>query len=494
MRTIALLIVAALVAWLAVDALSGTTKERAIRHALADGTLGALDAQKSTALQALLSKWATAAGVASEIAVNKPPRRGRLNVYTTTPAAEAITHVGAGNAVYDPETDAIYIDTFFLEPNPYLAICKAMEVSSLVGCRDDMPSQRMVFAFIFLHELGHRQLHGARSFAIWEKSGKPQARRMEEEADAYAFEKLRQMYGVGERVSGDSEGSLAEVIGLQSRGVDQPVTEADFWVDITSALTVHSLLNVFLSLPYSPYYHDQAHPSLNDRTLQILDAALMQKDLPEEAVHALKAIRPVLVRQSKISDLPFVEVRFPEPVSNVALSADGLIARAGGSGQLFQVEAKSLIPLGLDQAPRVVQATQQGPALRASGLNREFSEAPVFWMSSLHGLLLVDDSNRTMRIDGGGLAPSNFPVQINNCFSIWPSQDEDGKALTFTCDKGVNQFRVVSADAILAARDLTDMNADAAASLKRSDLELQVLPFGCAVRMSSLPAGMRAPS
>jgi len=463
--------------WVAVDGALHLNHARRLTVALARGDIGLPTPADEEAMSAEIGRWLKIANVTANFAVDQPPRSGRLNVYFTTARALAATGVGYGNAAYDPSVDAIFIDRFFVDGSPYDALCTAAPESFVLGCREHMPSQKVMLAFVFFHELGHRQLHGVGSSAFASRPYDPQLRRMEAEADRFSLDQLKRAYALGQPVVADPDHALADAMGFGDLGDPELKPAYQVWVDILGTLTVSSVLNGFLPAPYSPFYHDLAHPSLFERTRGLIDVALADKSLPSIAANQFRFFQLVMTQEERIPDVPFVEVTVPEPVSNVTFTESELAALTVPRGAIYTAVSSTLRPDGPAQAPRVIAARMQIPGLKPASANLDFQSVDLFWGYG-RSTFTVAGSGGDWRVSDQAPTQTAFPLPTNLCFHWWSEPSPASMVLAATCPDTREQLSVTTPTKVLGSTPVAGLEQAVREQLGDPALELELLKSG----------------
>ncbi|MCA9646080.1 MAG: hypothetical protein KC492_35565, partial [Myxococcales bacterium] len=329
--------------------------------------------------------------------INDTARRGALNIYITTPTARHVTGVDFGNAAYDPVLDAIYIDQSFIDHGVYLSLCRGSEIGML-GCRERYPSLDVLFAFVLLHELGHRQLHGVGSGWLAHDKHHGEVRAREHEADLYALKALKDNYKTGTAVVSDDEqaDTLREALGLRELAQTAEDNAQAMWSDLVAALFMSSVLNSFLGGPYSPFYTDLAHPSFLVRSSGLVDAALKDKSLHPMVREHFEFFKDMLLKQSTASQALAAELISAEPIVDSGFAGDSVSFLTDQGRRLAELPLKSL---GRENGSKIAAVLQ--PELRPGHTPDASQEvtwpsgwahgrSKVYWPMSDGALLVVE--------------------------------------------------------------------------------------------------------
>jgi hypothetical protein len=165
-RLLAAAVCLGLLLWLVFQPSPTERRRTAIDNALREGRIGQLSPDQTAWMSTTVSWMAGAAGVTDPVALNAPFLAGRLNVYTTTPASSTVTHCGRGNAVYDAELDAIFLDQGLFDNNDFRTFLSASAYGS-VGEAPDTPEE------CALPKGWHWHAYSRRSWTVlaWKSSG-----------------------------------------------------------------------------------------------------------------------------------------------------------------------------------------------------------------------------------------------------------------------------------------------------------------------------------
>ena len=291
--------------WLWFDSSStGSTKKR-IGNAIISGEVGGLSVAEQEKFSSLLIAMFRDGGYQGEITVNQTVDLKYLNIYTTTDVGNGRRICQRGNAIYDASIDAIFIDVDLLRDSGFESISPFL-------------------AFVLLHELGHRQLHRA-SAGMFDVGESPNAssQKLEDEADEFAFNKLKAIADTGEYLA-DNRGFAIE-FGDQDRTPDQYFSQ---WM-------LYSLVDFLESTRISPFYSDSAHRNLPQRA-----NILLSKISGGAEVSAVSAfVESLLTAADRTSELLAGEVRVAGKVVKTCWSPSKLFLITE-EGQLFFVDKK----------------------------------------------------------------------------------------------------------------------------------------------------------
>ena len=325
-----------LLLWLVFQPSPTERRRTAIDNALREGRIGQLSPDQTAWLSTTLSWMAGAAGVTDPVALNAPFLAGRLHVYTTTPASSTITHCGRGNAVYDAELDAIFLDQGLFDNNDFRTFLSASVYGSVVSL-NDLPFVQTYVRFLILHELGHRKLHRKRA-AQFDSDASSEGTR-EQEADAFALDRLQVAYAMPQARSNNVGAGGAEMLEMQ---YDQLTNEERALVDLIGMTTGMNLSLLFISNPYAPFYRDNAHATFLTRSRGLLRAAGARTNVSVRIAESIAAVDELLQREESALGGPLVEILAPDPIADVSYDKDGLLVTSVELKKLFHVDGGKL--------------------------------------------------------------------------------------------------------------------------------------------------------
>jgi hypothetical protein len=294
----------------------------------------------------MLQWLSSAAGVDKPISLNQPLSADYLNVYTTTPSSFAFTKTEKGNARYDPSLDAIFIDISFWKEYLFRSSIEVIYEESDEESNEleinKFPYLRIFFQFIFLHELGHRQLHGKehKTNLFINSTDTEDAFEMENEADEFAIKAMKKAYSQtkvqpGYQTIGDS---TAEVFQLG----DEEISETTrIWIDLVAAITARCLFSPVYSNPYIPFFSDESHPMFLIRALRIVNRAVKNTKISEKIRARFQLVQKMLLRQKQSLELVSSLVSLPVPIHEVTFNDRELIISSIEMTSIYKVSLTS---------------------------------------------------------------------------------------------------------------------------------------------------------
>jgi hypothetical protein len=376
----------AFIGWLAFDAAPATARRAALDQALRDATIGKLESEESESLMRQLTWLARAVGITDEIALNQPFHTGRLNIYTTTPAAYNVTYCATRNALYDAELDAVFIDEGIFKADDYRSLLEASPYGGMMSL-NDLPFQKVYLRFIILHELGHRQLHrNSGHFLDLVKPGhNTTLLRFEAEADQFAIDKLQIAYQRDLQAGGSLVGRGMSDVLDQSEKETSPADRV--WIDLVGMVTMMNAFNLFLPNPYAPFYEDRAHLTFLDRATGLINQALNNQGLNQQLRASFAFQRRYRERQHEMLEAPLVEVLAPVPIGSVNFDGQGLVIGAGDMSEILHVPYAQLESRGARQTVALPPTT--------AGSVHDVTEKSVTWSTPTLGTIMFRDDGHT---------------------------------------------------------------------------------------------------
>jgi hypothetical protein len=469
----------ALLIWLALDSSPRQRRLDELSRALRQHTIGTLPEVQSRTLEATLAGISAALGLKTSVALNQPFRDGSLNVYTTTPSLVETTHCPYGNVIYDAELDAIFIDQSILDDSDYRSLYQAAGESSILSF-GELPFLDVYVRFVLLHELGHRALH--RNIGLQTPGGvhalaRERRREIEAEADEYALRGLQALYrwdaAHGHQLVG---APLNDTIGLSEFFGPKISDEDRVWVDLTGMLWAMSVMNLFISTPYSPYFTDEAHPTYLDRAASLVSTVLSSQKLIPALHDHLAFFQASFRREAEVAQIPFVEVRTPKPVNDAVLDGAGLFITSLGNREVMSAPESRLTRGSGSPAARVVEAAVQFQEPQGETDPRK---NVAIWARPGAGSIVVNFetdahvwNGRTWKAYAFPLAP---PFTTANCFHLTPAPQPSKVAVATTCAEDFSEWiHAFSGDDRIAARPMKDIERELATAFPGDKLSLSV--------------------
>jgi len=327
-------VVATLLAWLVYEGSPVESRKRAINKALSEGRVGGLGEQDSQNLLRTIEWLAAAAGTDAHIYLNQPYSfqvrdQGGLQVYTTTALAERATFCGPGNAVYDAQLDAIFIDDGIVRPLDWQKLLATpdggwgLDIPLTLG---DAPWLRVYMRFIILHELGHRQMHRhlGTSFDLLTRGSSAEQRKRETEADEFAVAKMNAAYHIA------GQNGISPVEEYTGDTINYSVTDKSPIPDQVQASLVemaNAMMAGRLMLPSStaPFRESVSHPSYLDRSRGLVEQSLQRQDISPDLRIFTEYVNQSLGRMQQARRSGVVELTSDEPIAGIQFDERGLL-------------------------------------------------------------------------------------------------------------------------------------------------------------------------
>lgn len=255
------------------------------------------------------------AGVEEPVFFDQSIASDRLDVVISHENFADLTQCDRANAIYDPVSNAIFIDKYLLQPTelPFLGI----DGPSAVFSEADFGFWRSGLSFIIAHEFGHykEDESAAAFFSIDWLSSEPQTVDAELKADAFAVTTLARAYVDPEMPTSLSENNALFLFGLEYSDLKGAELAAG---DMIGALKGMTLFMQFSSGPYSPFFVDSTHPSFLQRILAAIE------ELPISPDSVVSGQSPILIEETRrllsAAKSDFVEIHAPGPMARVAVA------------------------------------------------------------------------------------------------------------------------------------------------------------------------------
>lgn len=246
-----------LIGWLWLAPSASERRFATLERLYQNGQLGQLEADDHSNFRSRIVAVTTAAGITAPLDIGSTPKRGHLHVYITDPSLAWFTNCSKGNAVYDSDLDAVFLDSTLWNP---IELPKVGESWPFLQKDHIFGFSRTFIDFILLHELGHRQLHRSQ-WSLFDVVSTERGRQQEIEADAFAVNALQSGYSEG--VLGSDESTIEELaeigippnLGPQKRAV----------AALLYSTAEMSMGLLFSRGSFSSLFTDQSHPSFGQR-------------------------------------------------------------------------------------------------------------------------------------------------------------------------------------------------------------------------------------
>ena len=343
-RVAIVLAIVSFIAWLAVTPSATDERFRTLRDLITSGQIGDESDGNMERFQTMVRQALTIAGIRDQVVVNTLPVPGKLHFYLTDSRVAAFTRCTEGNAVYDANLDAVFIDRSLFNPSELGRVGKALHWEQWAPSRFAFTNTFMML--IVLHELGHRKLH---RFQRGIFDGSTEGRHREIEADRFAANALHQAY-VKDLITADSEvlGELAQAgLGDHLEPGQQLVASVLF----ASAQMSVGLL--FSRGTYSSLYEDASHPSFGDRVRRISEIFANLAGDDATLASYLQYFRAVSGRIDALRNDALLEVHSDSPLAAAQFDDDGLVF-VSRSWAAYRVPFSSLAEVGSLKAIRPV--------------------------------------------------------------------------------------------------------------------------------------------
>lgn len=311
-------VVAAFVIWLAFTPSGNEQRFATLEELFRSQRLAKISNEDAEAFSSLVNQAVATARIRDPIVINSPPVRGHLNFFVTDPQAQWFTHCSEGNAVYDADLDAVFIDHSLFRTIELPKIGRASFFEQLAP--REFPFSRTFLNLIMLHELGHRQLHRSGG-GFFDNKWADTAMRKEVEADDFAVQVLKRAYAEGEITTDSSV--LAEI---EETGVGKDLRpEQQLVAALLYASSQMSIALLFSRGSFSSLYEDPAHPRFGERVRRISQSLANLAGEDETLRAYLDYFKTVSERVDELRKRKLLEVHCENPVAGVAFDDDGLV-------------------------------------------------------------------------------------------------------------------------------------------------------------------------
>jgi hypothetical protein len=365
-KTAAGLVLSALVVWLAVDSSNPWKNPSHLKTVTAR-----VDESEVVALHDDVAAAIRAVHASAKVNLNGRWDRNSINVYLLESTDSALPGWGAGGASYHPRHDVLLIDKHVAWP---YVTGPSYAAAATVASQERSASDRLWLQFVLLHELGHRTLHRhVKPTAIADELMK---RRLEDEADAFAFKHLANLVGEAP--------PSRERVGLFSRSRIARLPEADRSAAIIASLIEEfSVSLLFSNAAVSTYYSDTAHKAFVERFRPRVHDLLLKTTTKGGRIFVLLALAAIerveeagrnivaeIVSEAPIKDVSFTEkglrinvTHKPDPLELMAVEVPRSSFMHGGPAPVrIRLATNGIAAKG---APRTGESLSAPSAIRA---------------------------------------------------------------------------------------------------------------------------------
>ncbi|MES2107986.1 MAG: hypothetical protein V4577_04530 [Bacteroidota bacterium] len=349
-RILLLLVCAGLLVWLCLSKKTAGRAEQ-LNAALKKGQVGRLPLKDSLQLDSLLAKIVKGAGISTPYTLNRAFDGGKeLRFFTCQPSAVAVTNCSKGNAVFDAELNAVFLDQSLVVPqewrlyDPY----SGFEIKP-----EELPFLRTYLEFIILHELGHFKLHHASAgFLDAGKSAHSlKWRKYEAQADSFAVRNMSLLIASDSShtfFAPGTDGTIELKVDATTPARSKTMTGL---ADVGQNMTFGMLFGLS---PYSAFYQDEAHPTFIDRAKGFLNGALKENKDRNSYTQRGEYTRNFLDRIEEVGkNNALVEVSLAKPVLNLNFDTKGIFIQTTDSGA-FHAAYRPLSPEAQGSLKKVV--------------------------------------------------------------------------------------------------------------------------------------------
>jgi len=308
--------IAILIAWLWLGPNVSGQRFATLERLYRTGRLGHLERDAEVEFRSRIIAVSAAAGITMPLIVDAAPAAGHLHFYVTDPSLSWFTNCGKGNAVYDSDLDAVFLDSSLWQP------IELPEIGQSWPWNQESRSfgfSRTFVDFILLHELGHRNLHRSR-WSLFDVVSTGKGRQQEIEADSFAANALGVGYVKG--FLGQDQETLDE---LTEIGIDPKLGPLQRSVAALLYSTAQMSVGLLFSRgSFSSLYTDQSHPSFGVRVEHMTQVlATASRDDPGLRPY-LDYFLEVSQRIEEVRGHNFVEVHMQSPMEAAEFDEHGL--------------------------------------------------------------------------------------------------------------------------------------------------------------------------
>jgi hypothetical protein len=315
LRVVSAVALSALVLWLVVDgrrARNPWTAADFVRKATIE-----LSEEEHQALRKDLEKILATAGVTDKVNLNEPYQTGRLNIYIAAQGRGTLHGLRAGDARYDARTDVIVLHERMLRPFQASSEYASVATSDPF---DRSSASYLWFAFSTLHEIAHRTEHRN---LLRQGVDAYDARRLEEEADAFALSALADLVGEAPDTYDD------RFVFAPSRVRALPQEDRGRAISL-ALVQAFGISLLFADTDFSPFHQGQAHVKYADRFRPQLARILSQMTTREGRTFGILSLE-YLDRIKEAGAHVTREILCDAPIENVHVSEGGLLVTAQGA-------------------------------------------------------------------------------------------------------------------------------------------------------------------
>ncbi len=353
LRLVSGLAVVGVLVWLALSP-RADARWATLERLVSSGAIGDVPREDHALFVDLVTKTIGAAEVTNRIIVNGTPSRGALHFYLTDSRTRDFTLCADGNAIYDGELDAVFVDQRLFRPT---------ELGSIGGeplfpfmRRREFAFTRTFLTLVLLHELGHRALHRSHGLSF-DSIGSSEGRKRELEADAFALEALRRGYVDGEL---GADPTVAAEVSWAGLG-DQLNRKEALTAALLFAAAQMSTGLLFTRGSISSLYEDASHPSYGVRVGRLAETLAAQVSGSTTFERYIGFFRAKVAQVESLRRLGLVELDSEKPIVGLAFDDSGLVVvsrdwtigrvRMKHMAEAAAAKRKSLAPSVIGRAP-----------------------------------------------------------------------------------------------------------------------------------------------
>jgi hypothetical protein len=310
------------IGWLIISPKTFDRKEE-LNKSLKDHRFGILPDSVSKKLNKILFVYKEHLNITEDICLNCPVDSLRkLRFYTCDPSQVKITRCAAGNAIFDPQLNAVFIDNSLVTADEWVA------KGTFGADHKNLPFLEVYLKFVLLHELGHYFLHSKETslFDAFTPRSSAVLRRYESEADSFAVNRFTSI------IEKDTSGTIFnnEIFGNLGMEIEPNITGPDKTLMCLALMGRNINLGMLFGVsPYSEFYSDQAHPTFISRSIGFLSGALQMAPVQDKFYAKAELVKSRLEQiQSIASKHSLTELKMDEPILNMEFDRSGILVQS----------------------------------------------------------------------------------------------------------------------------------------------------------------------
>jgi len=425
------------------------------------GALGHLTDDENARLDRVLRFVLAQVTIEKPTVVNSAADRQVFAIYTCDASAEAITQCTRGNAIYDADLDAVFVDISLLRIDVLQDTVKSSTWSSILSFHD------VYLSLILLHELGHRHLH-RRTGGAYDLPSNINRHSLEKEIEADDFAVKR--FAAAKQTDFKNLFSRSNIQPAHLFGIDPSTVDAAELPMLNLAVSMRLMTRIVSAWdsPYSLYYSNNTHPLFLERADKIMKSAL--STARSDAIRSELQLGIDDTKRLKESfDRGVIQVQLDAPIQDAVLS-DNCLTLLDASGTMYATHLRDLKTGPVTIKPNVI----------ASGSQKIRSEA--IWGKASDVVVLDRRGNLWHREQSALVNGSSVmkPLVDTEFLSIWNvcfSEDNHIAAVRFEtlkrgAGKSVGNISILNGAVTQATTRVDDVSSWVAETMHTDQLEI----------------------